>query len=96
MESTCKFANIKMSASSPNSPWQNGFCDRIMNTIKNEGDSLYFVPNIGYLCEAVAARIYYYNHLRIHTGLKMPPAVYATKNGLNKIDSKRQIFRLEF
>lgn len=86
MESTCKFANIKMSASSPNSPRQNGFCERIMNTIKNEGNSLYFVPNIGYLCEAVAARIYYYNHLRIHTGLKMLPAVYATKNGLNKID----------
>lgn len=77
LEHVCKAAGIRMSASSPHSPWQNGYCERIMNTIKNEGSSFYAIDDTGQLMEAIAQRIYYYNHHRIHTQLKMPPAEYA-------------------
>ena len=86
VEKLCKTAGIKMSASSPNSPWQNGFCERIMNTLKNEGDSFYHIDDLAELTEAIAQRIYYYNHKRIHTKLKMPPAAYAKKIGLDEVD----------
>lgn len=80
----CEAAGIKMSASSPGSPWQNGFCERVMNTLKNEGESLYKAGGVAEIAEIIARRIYYYNHERIHTKLGMPPAVYAEKNGLNE------------
>ena len=86
MERLCQTAGVKMSASAPSSPWQNGFCERIMSTLKNEGDSLYAIGDMGELTEAIAQRIYYYNHHRIHTKLKMPPAIYAEKIGLNECE----------
>ena len=86
LELVCQAAGIQMSASSPHSPWQNGFCERIMSTFKNEGKSLYKVNDIGEFMEAVAQRIYYYNHQRIHTKLKMPPATYAKIIGLSEVD----------
>lgn len=83
MEQTCRLAGIKMSASSPNSPWQNGFCERIMNTIKNEGESLYSMPDTAHLVEEIAIRIYKYNNKRIHKSLKMAPSAYAALNNIN-------------
>ncbi len=75
MERTCAAANIHMSVSSSSRPWQNGFCDRIW----------------GHFIEEVASRIYYYNNLRIHTKLKMPPAVYAAKHGFKQIELVSEI-----
>jgi len=91
MEDVCKTFNIAMSASSPHSPWQNGFCEHIMSTLKNEGESLYSVRSFGELAEIIAQRIYYYNNRRIHSKLRMPPAVYAKKLaeiGIDKVSGK--------
>lgn len=84
VERICHAAGIQMSASSSHSPWQNGFCERIMSTVKNEGESLYAIDDLGRLIEVIASRIYYYNNKRIHTKLKMPPAIYAKQLCLNE------------
>ena len=57
-----------------------------MSPFKNEGESLYKVNDIGEFMEAVAQRIYYYNHQRIHKKPKMPPAIYAKIIGLSEVD----------
>lgn len=76
----CKLADIKMSASSPGSPWQNGFMESFFSTFKKEMRSEFSsANNPAELYEMIASWVHYYNHERIHTALKMSPDDYARK-----------------
>ena len=81
----CLKMEITLSCSDRGSPWQNGFKERFYGTLKDElGDTSRF-KDIAELHEAIALTIYYYNHRRIHTALKMSPAAYAATLGTTKV-----------
>ena len=67
----------KISVSDKASPWQNGYQESFFGKFKDEVGDLNRFETIGQLIEAIYQQIYYYNFERIHTALKMPPAVYA-------------------
>jgi len=72
-----KLSKIELSCSDKGSPWQNGFQERWYGTLKDElGDTKRF-KDLSELYEGIALTIYYYNHKRIHTALKMSPVAYA-------------------
>lgn len=67
----------KISVSDKASPWQNGFQESFFGKFKMEVGDLNRFATVGQLMEAIYHQIHYYNFERIHTALKMPPAVYA-------------------
>lgn len=67
----------KISASDKASPWQNGYQESFFGRFKEEFGDINRFETIGELLEEIYHQIYYYNNLRIHTALKMPPIVYA-------------------
>ena len=73
----CERMEIQFSASNKASPWQNGFMERFMFTIKQELGVINRYKGLAELHEAIALCIHYYNTKRIHTALKMSPAAYA-------------------
>jgi len=77
VQGTCKRYGITQSCSDKASPWQNGFNESLFRTIKDEVGTPSNYDTIGELYEAIASAIYYYNHERIHTALKMSPVKYA-------------------
>jgi len=70
---------IKPSMSAKASPWQNGYQESFYSGFKLELGHPECYPTLGELVEAIAQQIYYYNHCRIHTALKCPPAVFAAR-----------------
>jgi putative transposase len=76
-QSTCGRFNIKLSASKPGRPWQNGFMERCIQSIKEELGPLAQYQDLDELYVGIAHAITYYNNERIHTTLKMPPKAYA-------------------
>lgn len=74
---TCARFGIQLSASKPGSPWQNGFMERCIKSVKEEIGSLANYKDIDELYTGVANAIAYYNNDRIHTALKMSPRAYA-------------------
>jgi len=73
----CDKMEIQLSASNKASPWQNGFMERWFGGFKREMGNLAQHKDLSQLHEAIAMQIYYYNHTRIHSALKMSPAAYA-------------------
>lgn len=74
----CKQYNVKMSASAPGSPYQNGFMESFFNTFKAETMSkLRAAKSFEELTTIIAKWIYYYNSQRIHTALKTTPDQFA-------------------
>lgn len=73
----CQKMEILFSCSDKSSPWQNGFKERFYGTLKDELGQVSRFKDLAQLHEAIALTIYYYNHKRIHTALKMSPAAYA-------------------
>lgn len=73
---------IKVSMSAKSSPWQNGHQESFYSQFKLELGSLHHL-SYGEIVEKIYQQIYYYNHLRIHTALKMPPRRYYL-NHMNK------------
>ena len=69
--------HIKLSCSDKSSPWQNGYCESVFSTLKTELGNPDRFNSLEELYEAIAGIIYYYNHERIHTALKMSPNKYA-------------------
>lgn len=67
----------KISVSDKASPWQNGYQESFFGKFKDEVGDLNRFETVGELIEAVYGQIHYYNYERIHTKLKMPPALYA-------------------
>lgn len=78
LQDLCQKLEIELSCSDKGSPWQNGFKERFYGTLKDELGSTSRFKDLAELHEGVALTIYYYNHKRIHTALKMSPAAYAT------------------
>lgn len=68
----------KISASDKASPWQNGYQESFFGKFKDEIGDINRFATAGELIEALYHHVHYYNTQRIHTALKMPPAVYAT------------------
>lgn len=69
--------DVQVSVSDVASPWQNSFQESFFGRFKYEFGDFDRFESVGMLIEAIYHHIHYYNHQRIHTALKMPPAVYA-------------------
>ena len=74
----CQKLEIELSSSDKASPRQNGFKERFYSTLKDELGIVTKFKDLTELYEGVALTIYYYNHKRIHTALRMSPVAYAT------------------
>lgn len=68
---------VKISTSDKAAPWQNGFQESFFGRFKDEVGDINRFETVGELIEEIYSHIHYYNNLRIHTALKMPPTVYA-------------------
>ncbi len=69
----------QVSMSEKSSPWQNGHQESFYSQFKLELGTLNHLSE-GEIVERIYQQIYYYNHLRIHTALKMPPRKYYLKH----------------
>lgn len=70
---------IMVSMSRKRSPWENGMQEAFFSQFKIDlGDPGRFV-HLGELVAAIYATIHRYNHRRIHTALRMPPARFAER-----------------
>jgi putative transposase len=79
-----KSCNIRPSMNEKASPWQNGHQESFYSGFKLELGHPECYETVGALIEAVAWQINYYNHHRIHTALKCPPAVFAQRINCQK------------
>ena len=70
---------VQISVSDVASPWQNGYVESFFGRLKHELGDLNRFDLPGEMIEAIYRHIHYYNQLRIHTALKMPPAVFASQ-----------------
>lgn len=77
LQDLCDKLEIELSCSDKGSPWQNGFKERFYGTLKDELGDIKRFKDLSELYEGIALTIYYYNHKRIHTALRMSPAAYA-------------------
>lgn len=78
---TCARFGIVLSASRPGSPWQNGFMERCIKSVKEELGPLAQYRDIDELYVGATNAIAYYNNERIHMALKMSPRAYAKTLG---------------
>lgn len=68
---------IQISMSTKSSPWQNAFQESFYNNFKTDlGLEFERFESLGEFVEAIHQTLNYYNHLRIHTTLRMPPAQF--------------------
>ena len=81
----CDKMEIQLSASNKASPWQNGFMERWFGGFKREMGNLGQHKDLAQLHEAIAMQIYYYNHTRIHSALRMSPAAYSASLKRDKV-----------
>ena len=70
---------IRLSMSKKSSPWENGYQESFYSQFKVDLGDLNRFKTLGELAVAVYRQIYYYNNQRIHTKLKMPPALFAER-----------------
>lgn len=81
--------NIQISRSKPGCPWENGYQESFFGKFKVElGDPNRF-KTLGELISAIYETIYYYNHRRIHTALRMSPAQFALKSQNATLETSR-------
>lgn len=76
-QATCERFGITLSASKPGKPWQNGYMERCIKSLKDEVGSLAAYQDIDELYVGIANAVAYYNTKRIHLALKTTPAAYA-------------------
>ncbi len=74
--------NVQISMSEKASPWQNPLQESFYSQFKLELGCLNHLSE-GEIVERIYRQMHYYNHLRIHTTLKMPPRQYYL-NHVNK------------
>jgi putative transposase len=68
---------ITISRSAPGCPWENGYQESFYDKFKIDfGDPNRFA-SLGELVAEIYRMMWRYNHTRIHTALKMPPAAFA-------------------
>ncbi len=70
----------QLSMSAKGAPWQNGYKESFYSHFKAEAGDLDRFDTLGELVEFIYQHIYYYNHRRIHSALKMPPAEWRTRH----------------
>lgn len=70
---------IKVSVSDKASPWQNPHQESFFDKFKSEIGDINRFETLGELIAEIYAYVHYYNTLRIHTSLKMPPLVFKQK-----------------
>lgn len=70
---------ICISVSDTASPWQNGFIESFFGRFKQELGDINRFETPGEMLAAIYQHIHYYNHRRIHTALRIPPAVFAAQ-----------------
>ncbi|TSC78748.1 MAG: integrase catalytic subunit [Parcubacteria group bacterium Gr01-1014_33] len=71
---------IAISRIAPGCPWENGYQESFYAQFKIDlGDPTRFA-SLGELVYEIAKTIWYYNHTRIHTAIKMPPAIFAERH----------------
>jgi len=88
-QATCTRFGITLSASKPGSPWQNGFMERCIKSVKEELGPLANYHDIDELYVGVTNAIAYYNNDRIHLSLKMSPRAYAKTLGRHQLRPRR-------
>lgn len=69
-----KIIGAKISMSEKASPWQNGYQESFFGHFKLEAGDLNRFQTLGELIEYIYQQVYYYNHKRIHSVLKMTPS----------------------
>lgn len=74
---------ILQSMSKKGSPWQNGYQESFFGNWKLDIGDVNRFKTLGELTAELYRSIYYYNNLRIHTSLKMPPKQFSEKFALN-------------
>lgn len=67
---------IKISLSNKSSPWENGYQESFYSGLKLELGDINRFQSYGELLVNIYSTIHYYNNLRIHTKLKMPPLAF--------------------
>jgi putative transposase len=73
----CQNLGIAMSMSRKGCPWENGYQESFYGKFKIDlGDPNRFETLGELICE-IYHTVHAYNHTRIHTALKMPPAIFA-------------------
>lgn len=78
---------ITISRIAPGCPWENGYQESFYAQFKIDlGDPNRF-PSLGELVYEIAKTIWTYNHMRIHTAIKMPPAVFAQRHERKRVES---------
>jgi transposase InsO family protein len=81
--------NIIISMSHKNSPWENPFQESFYSQFKVDLGIVSRFKTAEELIEALYQTIYYYNHERIHTSLKMPPVLFK-----QNYENRLQILRI--
>lgn len=71
--------NIHQSMSKKASPWQNGYQESFYGNWKVDIGDINRFKSLGELSAEIYKSIYYYNHDRIHTSLKMSPKQFSKK-----------------
>lgn len=74
---------IRPSMSHKGSPWENGYQESFYSQFKVDLADVNRYKTVEELAVAVWHQIYYYNHQRIHTKLKMPPAKFSQATTIN-------------
>lgn len=75
--SLLKNLGIKVSHSTKASPWENAYQESFYDNFKTDlGLEYERFETVGEFVEAIHKTIFYYNHQRIHTKLKMPPVKF--------------------
>jgi transposase InsO family protein len=64
------FMGIKQIVNAPRSPWQNGYCERIIGTIRRESLDHVIVLNERHLRRVLKEYLAYYHESRTHPGLE--------------------------
>jgi putative transposase len=71
---------IRISRSAPGCPWENGYQESFYSQFKIDlGDPQRF-SSLGELVYEIHLTVWRYNHLRIHSALRMAPSVFAQKH----------------
>lgn len=80
---------VTVSMSTKASPWENGYQESFYNNFKTDlGLEFDRFEDTGHFLEAIHHTLYNYNHKRIHSALKMPPARFHASY-LDSVSTKR-------
>lgn len=71
-----KAHGIQASFSKKSSPWQNGYQESFYSEFKKDLGDVSRFETLSEFMEGLYLQVYYYNNLRIHTALKMPPVQF--------------------